>query len=131
MTQINIGLVKQGTKSSLVLTHFQGELYQQVIIDKRIDNETSHILQRSLLGAGYRKLPSLVSRQRQRCPWLTLETAPQTEYQVPTFSSRACQTLKFSETFSQFYYFIFVNSLEQTNKKKYILIVHSYFSTVS
>ena len=35
--QTNIGLVEQGTRASLVLTHCQGELYQQVIIDKRVE----------------------------------------------------------------------------------------------
>ena len=52
MGAINIGLLELGTWSSLLLTHFQGELYKQVIMEKRVDNVTNHILLRSLLGAG-------------------------------------------------------------------------------
>ena len=99
MGQINIGLVEQGTRASWVglLTHFQGK---QVIIDKRVDNDTSHILLRSLLGDGYRKLlPRLFSSRLQLRDSSRL------------FPSWACQTLKVSETLSKCYSFIFVNSL--------------------
>ena len=60
MGKINIGLER--SRSVLVTTNFHGELYQQVVIDKTVDNATAHSLLRSLLGNDYRMLlPSLTS----------------------------------------------------------------------
>ena len=51
-------LVEKGNKSPLVLIHLQGELYQLVIIDRRVNNDTGHTLLRSLLGDDYQMLVS-------------------------------------------------------------------------
>ena len=47
------------------------------------------------------------------------ETAPQSEYQVPTFPFRASQILNFWDTLSKFFYFIYVNN------HAYLISVHS------
>ena len=72
MGKINIGLVEEGNRSVMVLTNFHGELYQQVVIDKTVDNATSHSLLRSLLGDGYRMLVPSLTSMHQRCSWLQL-----------------------------------------------------------
>ena len=62
MGKINIGMVEEGNRSVMVLTNSHGELYQQVVVNKTVDNATAHSLLISLLGDGYRKLvPSLTS----------------------------------------------------------------------
>ena len=53
MGNINIGLAGRN-KPILVISTCQGELFQQVVIDKTVDNATGHILLMSLLGVGYR-----------------------------------------------------------------------------
>ena len=71
MGKINIGL-EDRSRSVLVITNFQRELFQQVVIDKTVDNATAHSLLRSLLGDGYRMLlPSLNSLHTQLF-WLQL-----------------------------------------------------------
>ena len=46
MDKVNIGLVDEGSRSTLVITHLHGELYQQVVIDRRVDNDICHLLLR-------------------------------------------------------------------------------------
>ena len=47
--ELNIGLVNEEEPSTaLVLTHFHEDLYQQVYIDRSVNNETCHALLRSL-----------------------------------------------------------------------------------
>ena len=71
MGKINIGL-EDRSRSVLVITNFHGELFQQVVIDKTVDNATAHSLLMSLLGDGYRMLlPSLNSLHTQLF-WLQL-----------------------------------------------------------
>ena len=69
MGTINMGLVDENLSSAaLILTHFHGELYQQVHIDSSVTNDTCHALLRSMLGEDYRMLvPNLCSlRERKR-----------------------------------------------------------------
>ena len=69
--KINIGL-EDRSRSVLVITNYHAELIQQVVIDMTVDNATSHILLRSLLGDGNRMLlPSLTSLHT-RLSWLQL-----------------------------------------------------------
>ena len=69
--KINIGL-EDRSRPVLVITNFHRELFQQVVMDKTVDNTTGHSLLRSLLGDGYRMLlPSLTSLHT-RLPWLQL-----------------------------------------------------------
>ena len=61
MGKISTGLEGR-CKPMLIITTFQGELFQQVVIDKTVDNATGHSLLRSLLGDGYGiLLPSITS----------------------------------------------------------------------
>ena len=76
MGKINIGLVDEDTRSTLVITHLHGDLYQQVVIDRRVDNNTGHLLLRSVFGNHYRMLVPSLTSIRQRCPWLQLQDSP-------------------------------------------------------
>ena len=67
MGKINIGLVEEGNRSVLVLINFNGELYQQVVINSSQPAEVAprRRLQDAVLGSSF-------------------FTAPPSEYQVPT-----------------------------------------------
>ena len=47
----------------------------------------------------------------------SFETAPESEYQVTTFPSRACRTKTISATLSKMYYIIFVNSRHHLSRQ--------------
>ena len=71
MGEINMGLVNEKeTPVAVMLTHFHGDLYQQVYIDGSVNNETCHALQRSLLGEDYFDLVASLISLRIRCPWI-------------------------------------------------------------
>ena len=74
MGRINMGLVdEQENTWMLIHTHFHGDLYQQVYIDRSVTNDTWHALLSSLLGEDYRTLvPSLVSLQQRHSSLLKL-----------------------------------------------------------
>ena len=76
MGKTNIRLVEEGNRSVMVLTNFNGELYQQVVIDMTVDNATAHSLLRSLLGDGYRKLVPILTSLHKRCSWLQFLDSP-------------------------------------------------------
>ena len=74
--KVDIGLVDEDTKSTLVITHLHGELYQQVVIDRRVANDTCHVLLRSVFREDYRMPEPSLTSLRQRCPWLQLWDGP-------------------------------------------------------
>ena len=75
MGKINIGLTGRN-KPLLVISTCQGELFQQVVIDKTVDNATGHSLLTSLLGDGYRiLLPCMINLHVH--PWLQISDSSQ------------------------------------------------------
>ena len=68
MGAINMGLVDDNLPSAaLILTHFHGELYQQVHIDSSVTIDTCHTLLGAMLGEDYRVLvPNLCSPRKRR-----------------------------------------------------------------
>ena len=55
MIEVNMGLVNEKEPSAaLVLTHLHEDLYEQVYVDRSVNNETCHA--RSLLGEDYMDL---------------------------------------------------------------------------
>ena len=70
MGEINIGLVNEKEPSAaLVLTHFHEDLYQQVYIDRSVNNETCHALPRT-----WGKLHGSDSKFNH--PWLQIRSRP-------------------------------------------------------
>ena len=62
MGEIDMGLVNEKEPSAtLVFTHFHEDLYQQVYIDRSVNNETCHALLRSVLGEDYMDLVGIMS----------------------------------------------------------------------
>ena len=55
--------------AALVLDHFHEDLYQEVYIDRSVNNETCHALLRFLLGEDYLDLVASLISLRKRCPW--------------------------------------------------------------
>ena len=111
MGKVNIGLTGRNN-AILVIYTCQGELFQQVVIDKTADNATGHALLMSLLGDGYRILLPCVVRLHDKYPWLQISDSSQW---VPGFhlTSRASQTLiLFGKAFKMYYYYFFlINTL--------------------
>ena len=68
MGEINLVNEKE-TPVAVMLTHFHEDLHQQVYIDRSVNNETCHALQRSLLGEVYFDLVASLISLRKRCPW--------------------------------------------------------------
>ena len=71
MGKVNIGLAGR-SNSKLVITTSQGELFQQVVIDKAVDNTTGHALLKSLLGDGYRVLLPCIVKLWDNYTWLQI-----------------------------------------------------------
>ena len=76
MGKINIGLTGR-SNAILVICTCQGELFQQVVIDKTVDNATGHALLRSLLGDGYRILLPCIINLHDKHPWLQISDSSQ------------------------------------------------------
>ena len=106
MGKVNIGLAGRNN-AILVICTCQGELFQQVVIDKTVYNATGHNLLRSLLGDGYRILLPCIVNLHNKYPWLQISDSSQW---VPGshLTSRASQTLiLFGKTFKIYYYYFF------------------------
>ena len=76
MGKVNIGLASRNN-AILVICTCQGELFQQVVIDKTVDNATGHNLLRSLLGDGYRILLPCIVNLHNKYPWLQISDSSQ------------------------------------------------------
>ena len=76
MGKVNIGLAGR-SNAMLVISTCQGELFQQVVIDKAVDNATGHALLRSLLGDGYRIMLPCIIRLHDKYPWLQISDSSQ------------------------------------------------------
>ena len=74
--KVNIGLAGRNN-AILVISTCQGELFQQVVIDKAVDNATGHALLRSLLGDGYRIMVPCIVRLHDKYPWLQISDSSQ------------------------------------------------------
>ena len=76
MGKVNIGLA--GINNAiLVICTCQGELFQQVVIGKTVDNATGHNLLRSLLGDSYRILLPCIVNLHNKYPWLQISDSSQ------------------------------------------------------
>ena len=80
MGKVNIGLAGRNN-AMLVISTCQGELFQQVVIDKvidkAVDNATGHALLRSLLGDGYRIMLPCIIKLQDKYPWLQISDSSQ------------------------------------------------------
>ena len=76
MGKVNIGLAGRNN-AILVICTCQGELFQQVVIDKTVDNATGHALLRSLLGDGYIILLPCIVNLHNKYPWLQISDSSQ------------------------------------------------------
>ena len=76
MGKVNIGLAGR-SNAMLVISTCQGELFQQVVIDKAVDNATGHALLRSLLGDGYRIMLPCIIKLQDKYPWLQISDSSQ------------------------------------------------------